>query len=78
MLKSVGAKYIILGHSENRLTGETDALINKKIKNVLKTKLKVIFCIGETISEKRKKTTNRILNKQIDLGLKGIKIKNQY
>ncbi len=75
MLKSVGAKYIILGHSENRLTGETDALINKKIKNVLKTKLKVIFCIGETISEKRKKSTNRILNKQIDLGLKDIKDK---
>ena len=55
MLKNVGAKYIIIGHSENRQSGETNKLINLKIKSALKSGLKVIFCIGETLKEKRKK-----------------------
>ena len=75
MLKNVGAKYVILGHSENRQSGETDKLINLKIKNALKSRLKVIFCIGETLSEKRKKITKQVLNKQIKLGLNKIKNK---
>ena len=40
MLKNVGAKYVIIGHSENRQTGETDKLINLKIKNAIKSGLK--------------------------------------
>ena len=75
MLKSVGAKYVILGHSENRQSGETDKLINLKIKSALKTGLKVIFCIGETLKEKRKKITKKVLSKQIDLGLNEIRNK---
>ena len=75
MLKNVGAKYVIIGHSENRQTGETNKLINLKIKNALKSGLKVIFCIGETLQEKRKKITKKILNKQIKLGLNKIKNK---
>ena len=73
MLKSVGAKYIIIGHSENRQAGETDKLINLKIKSVLKSGLNVIFCIGETLKAKRKKITKSVLNKQIKAGLKNIK-----
>ena len=72
MLKSVGAKYVIIGHSENRQTGETNKLINLKIKSALNSNLKVIFCIGETLKEKRKKVTKQILNKQIMLGLNKI------
>ena len=72
MLRSVGAKYVIIGHSENRRTGETDKLINLKIKSALKSGLKVIFCIGETLSEKRKKITKQVLNKQIKVGLNKI------
>jgi len=75
MLKNVGAKYVIIGHSENRQAGETNKLINLKIKNALKSGLKVIFCIGETLQEKRKKITNKILKKQIKLGLNKIKNK---
>jgi len=75
MLKNVGAKYVIIGHSENRQAGETNKLINLKIKNALKSGLKVIFCIGETLQEKRKKITKKILNKQIKLGLNKIKNK---
>ena len=73
MLKNVGAKYVILGHSENRQSGETDKLINLKIKSAIKSNLKVIFCIGETLSEKRKKITKKVLAKQINNGLKSIK-----
>jgi triosephosphate isomerase len=73
MLKNVGAKYVILGHSENRQSGETDKLINLKIKSAIKSNLKVIFCIGEKLTEKRKKITNKVLAKQITRGLKSIK-----
>ena len=76
MLKSSGANYVILGHSENRQKGETDKLINLKIKSAIKAKLKVIFCIGETLTEKKRKKTRSILSKQIKLGLKKIKAKS--
>jgi len=73
MIKSVGAKYVIIGHSENRQFGETNKIINLKIKSALKSNLKVIFCIGETLLEKRKKITKKVLSKQIKLGLNRIK-----
>ena len=72
MLKDVGAKYVIIGHSENRQEGETDKLINLKIKSALRSGLKVIFCIGENIQQKRKKITKKILSKQIKTGLSKI------
>ena len=75
MLKNIGAKYVIIGHSENRKNGETNKLINSKIKSALKSRLKIIFCIGESLAEKRKKITKKILKKQISLGLQGIKNK---
>ena len=75
MIKSVGAKYVILGHSENRQMGENDNVINKKIKSSIKSGLKVIFCIGETLTEKRKKITKKILSRQISIGLKKIRNK---
>jgi triosephosphate isomerase (TIM) len=73
MLKDAGANFIIIGHSENRVQGETNLLINKKIKDALKNKLKIIFCIGETLYEKKNKKTHKILANQILLGLKNIK-----
>ncbi len=75
MIKAVGAKYVILGHSENRKLGENDSLINLKIKSSLKSGLKIIFCIGETLSQKRKKMTKKILSRQINRGLKTIRNK---
>ena len=77
MLKNIGAHFVIIGHSENRKQGESDKLINLKIKSALKAKLKVIFCIGETLSEKRKKKTHLILSKQIKVGLGGIRDKSK-
>ena len=75
MLKNIGAHFVIIGHSENREKGENDKLINLKIKSALTAKLKVIFCIGETLNEKKEKRTQSTLSKQIKIGLEGIKNK---
>ena len=55
MIRDAGARYVILGHSENRQLGENDKLINLKIDSAIKNGLKVIFCVGETLKEKKKK-----------------------
>ena len=73
MIKSVGGKFVIIGHSENRLEGDSNKKINLKIKSSLKENLKIIFCIGENLKEKRNKKTNKILNSQIINGLKNVK-----
>ena len=65
MLRKAGAKYIILGHSENRKEGDTTQQIKKKIEFSLNEKLNIIFCIGETYKEKQKGKTLSILKKQI-------------
>ena len=73
MIKSVGGKFVIIGHSENRLEGDSNKKINLKIKSSLKENLKIIFCIGENLKEKRNKKTNKILKSQIINGLKNVK-----
>jgi len=76
MLRNIGAQFVIIGHSENREKGESDRLINSKIRSALRAKLKVIFCIGETLIQKRKKKTQSILSNQIKIGLSQIKNKS--
>ena len=76
LIKSSGARYVIIGHSENRVSGDTNKIINLKIKSALKKNLKVIYCIGETLKEKRKNKTNLVLNSQITNGLNKIKKNN--
>ena len=66
MLKNAGANYIILGHSENRLEGDTHKEIKQKIESAIKEKLNIIFCIGETAKEKRSGKTFKVLKKQIN------------
>ena len=65
MIKSVGAQYIIVGHSDNRSEGDTDLMLKSKVENSLKNKLKVVFCIGENKSHKNKKQTFSVLKKQL-------------
>lgn len=73
MLKSVGCEYVILGHSERRtIFLESDEIINKKIKKAIAEKLKVIFCIGETLEEREKGITNSVLDSQLAKGLSGL------
>ena len=73
MIKDTGSKFVIIGHSDNRQAGDTNTLINLKIKSAIKQKLNIIFCIGESLKENKKKKTNIILSNQIKSGLKNIK-----
>ena len=65
MLRSVGAKYTLVGHSDNRGEGDTDLMLKDKVKYALKNNLKVVFCIGENKSEKKNKRTLNVLKRQL-------------
>lgn len=71
MLKSVGATYVIIGHSERRqYFCETDETVNKKINAALKHHLLPIVCVGETLQERETNVTFKVIEKQIRDGLK--------
>lgn len=71
MVKNAGAGWVLVGHSERRaIFGETNEMLNKKLKAALESGLKVIFCIGETLEEKSKYKS--VLKKQIIEGFEGI------
>jgi len=73
MLKDAGCQYVIVGHSERRgYFGETNEMINKKLKAVLEEKLNPILCIGETQQQRDKGETDKILKKQIEVALKDV------
>ena len=65
MFKSIGAEYVIVGHSDNRSEGDTNEMLKNKVENALKNNLKVIFCIGENKTEKKNNKTSQVLKKQI-------------
>ena len=65
MIRNVGVKHIIIGHSENRANGETDKILQEKISLAVKNNFNIIFCIGENKTQKIKKQTINILKKQI-------------
>lgn len=74
MIRSAGARYVIIGHSERRrYFKEDEKLINRKIKLALKNKLKVIHCVGETLEERKQNLTQDIIANQLEWDLKGIK-----
>ena len=66
MLKSVGARYTIIGHSDNRSEGDTDLMLKDKVKLALKNNLKVVFCVGENKHQKKNNLTLRTLRKQLE------------
>ena len=73
MLKEIGVKFVIIGHSERREHfKETNELINKKVKIVLKHNLKPILCVGEKLLEREAGETERIVEDHIANGLKSL------
>jgi triosephosphate isomerase len=73
MLKELFVRYVIIGHSERRtIYGETNAVINAKIKKARAANLKPIFCIGETLDEREAGKLEEILRSQITEGLADI------
>jgi len=74
MLKEEECSYCLVGHSERRIYfKETDKEINLKILQLLKYKIKPVLCLGENASQRAKKQTNRIIQKQLKSALKGVK-----
>ena len=65
MIKSVGAKYTLVGHSDNRSEGDTDIMLKNKVKFALKNNLRVVFCIGENKKDKKNKKTFGVLKRQL-------------
>jgi triosephosphate isomerase len=73
MLKSMGVEYVIIGHSERRQHfGETDQIINKKIKAALVNGLKPILCVGESLEQREMDIQEETVKNQLLIDLNGI------
>ena len=72
MLVDAGCKYVIIGHSERRAMGETDAEVNAKVKAALEAGLIPIVCCGETLEQRESGITEEWITMQIKLALAGI------
>lgn len=73
MLKAVGCRYVILGHSERRqYFGETDEGINRKIKRALQHALVPIVCVGEMLEERQAEQAAAVVTRQVRAALDGV------
>lgn len=67
MVKSTGAQYVILGHSERRgYYGETPEILKEKVQLALANGLKVIFCIGESLEEREQGKQNEVVKAELE------------
>lgn len=75
MLRAVGCRYVILGHSERRqYFGETDALVNRKVKRALQYGLVPIVCVGETLEERQAGQAEAVVTCQLQGVLESIEL----
>ena len=73
MLKDAGVSVVILGHSERRhVYGESDELINRKVRRAIENDMDLILCVGETLTEREQGITTRVVESQIRAGLESI------
>jgi triosephosphate isomerase len=73
MLKTIGAEYVVIGHSERRqYFNETDETVNKKLKAAFKYELKPILCVGETLEQREQGLTQEHITKQVKAALDGL------
>ena len=73
MLKEIGVKHVILGHSERRhIFGESDDMIAKKVKAVLDAGMTPVFCYGETLEERESGNTFTVMERQLKSAIKDL------
>jgi triosephosphate isomerase len=73
MIREFGCQFVIIGHSERRhIFGESDEMIARKLAAVVARDLRAILCVGETLDERRRKLTTRIITRQLRCALKGL------
>ena len=73
MLKDLGVKYVIIGHSERRqYFGETDLIVNKKVLAALEAGLHPIICVGETLEQRELGITMELIALQVKSALAGV------
>jgi triosephosphate isomerase (TIM) len=73
MLLDAGCAWTIIGHSERRhILGETDAFLNEKLRFALASGIKVMFCIGELLEERKSGEMQAVLERQVVKGLEGL------
>lgn len=75
-LKKLACDYVIVGHSERRSLGETDEMVNKKVKTILENNMTPIICVGETLAEYKAGITKKVLARQVTKALKNLN--NKY
>src|SRR5438045_6738579 len=73
MLRDVGARYVIVGHSERRqYYAETDVQVNRKTHAGIKSGLTVIMCLGETIDQREQGSAQTVVSQQLSAGFSGL------
>jgi triosephosphate isomerase len=73
MLEDVGCEIVLIGHSERRhVLGESNELINKKVRAALDKDFTVVLCVGEQLSERQANQTEAVLDEQMSTGLAGV------
>jgi triosephosphate isomerase len=73
MLKDLGVKYVIIGHSERRqYYNETDLTVNKKVKAALNAGLHPIVCVGESLEQREMGVTHELITYQVKCALAGV------
>ena len=72
MLVDAGCKYVIIGHSERRAMGETDADVNAKVLAALNAGLKVIICVGESLQQREEGVTEELVRMQTKIALRDV------
>jgi len=73
VLSNFGVKYCIVGHVERRTAGETDEMINKKVKNCIANGITPIICVGDTLAEYQNNMTRVVIERQMREALNGVK-----
>ena len=73
MLTAAGCRWVIIGHSERRqYNGETDSLVNRRLRSALRWGLIPIFCLGETVAQRQAGETREVCFSQLEQGLQGV------